>query len=154
MTLTSHYNDDKYIDGNIISLDSFTVKCWADYGIKSFELVKLNNKLRANVCCHGIKPSYTSPINIKTAEGKCDDSNLYSSSFPCLIGILVGSKAKENNVDIGFPLRGFKYVVKSSGDYKTIYYEYSYSKLRNMKLLQDEIKETFKQLRDNNSQKD
>lgn len=161
LTLTTRYRGTVYISSNINTLNSFPVDCWADYGLKSFKLIPERSGyyssylLKREAVCHGIKPSYTSPINVVTEKGTCDTSNFYTSSHPCLFNILVGSTDIENDVDIGYPLRGFKYFVDNSYSqrYPTVYYKYSYAILRNMKVVKDFYSQKFQQLRDSNTQK-
>ena len=130
-------------------LNGFSVDCWADYGLNYFQLY-VKNGLNRYAFCHGIKPSYTSPLSIETEHkiGSID-------SLDALVDVTVGSTAQENDVDIGYPLRGFKYVVDTSSSYSnpTIYYVYSYSKLRNMKVVLDSYKQRFEELRNSNTQK-
>ena len=154
LTLTTNYRGTVYIRSSVTTLNGFPVDCWADYGLKSFKLfyerLYSGQALKRKAVCHGIKPSYTSPINVETEKLTCS-----ASSFNCYVGILVGSTAQENDVDIGFPLRGFKYVVDTSksSTNPTVYYKYSYAVLRNMKVVKDSYEQRFKQLRDSNTQK-
>ena len=160
-------NSKYYIQQSIKTLDTFNVDCWSDYGLRSFKLYSELTRQRTNyyyysdvyvlkreAICHGVKPSYTTPINVQTSKAVCDEYYSLKSSYSCLFDIVVGSTAKENDVDIGFPLRGFKYVIENSYQgYPIAYYLYSYSKLRNMKVVKDSYKQKFKQLRDSNTQK-
>ena len=142
-TLSSSYRI--YSDLNF--LNNFSIDCWADYGLNSFKIFK-NNVLQSNTICKGTKPSYTTPINIATESKKC-----YYNSIDCLFDVRVGVTDEENDVDIGYPLRGFKYVVQSSGSNNVIaYYLFSYSKLRNMKIVRDSYQQRFEQLRNSNTQ--
>lgn len=163
VTLYSKSNNNVYIQQSVRSLNNFNVDCWSDYGLKSFKLyLELYNQhsyyygetylLKREAVCHGVKPSYTTPINIETVKARCDENYPLYSAYSCLFDIVVGSTATENDVDIGFPLRGFKYMIEGSYN-PTAYYLYSYSKLRNMKVVKDSYEQKFKQLRDSNTQK-
>ena len=165
--LTTTSNSKYYVQPSIKSLDSFSVDCWSDYGLRSFKLyTELTRQpygyyysevyqLKKEAICHGVKPSYTTPINVQTTKAVCEEYYSLKSSYSCLFDIVVGSTATENDVDIGFPLRGFKYIIENSQyqGYPTGYYLYSYSKLRNMKVVKDSYEQKFKQLRDSNTQK-
>ena len=137
-----------YINSKISYLNNYPVDCWADYALNSFVLF-FNNGLRRQTSCKGIKPSFTSMVNIRTESKQCN-----INSFDCLFDIKVGSTAQENDVDIGYPLRGFKYIVENNNyNYPTVYILYSYSKLRNMQVVRDSYKQRFEQLRNSNTQK-
>ena len=76
------------------------------------------------------------------------------TTMDALLDVLVGRTDKENDVDVGFPLRGFKFVVESSSSSNpNVYFKYSYAILRNMKELRDSYKQRFEQLRNGNTQK-
>ena len=142
---------------NINALNNFNVSCWSDYGINSFKLFMESSSssfLYMETKCHGLKSSYTTPINVETKRALCEKSNPLNSTYSCLFDIVVGSTATENNVDIGFPLRGFRYIIEDSQTYPTVYYLYSYAKLRNMKVIKDLYEQKFKQQLENNDQKD
>ena len=109
----------------------------------------LRAELKRATYCHGLKTTYTSQLTYYS-EGKTCGYN----SFDALFDVVVGSQEKENDVDIGYPLRGFKYVVDTSKNAynPTVYYVYSYSKLRNMKVVLEDYKKRFEELRKNNDQ--
>ena len=138
-----------YINSEINYLNNYPVDCWVDYALNSFALY-FSNGLKRLTSCKGIKPSFTSQVNVKTVSKTCD-----YRTFDCLFDIKVGRTDEENDVDIGYPLRGFKYIVDSSRNnyYPTVYILYSYSKLRNMQIVKDSYKQRFEQLRNSNTQK-
>ena len=73
-----------------------------------------------------------------------------------LVGIVVGSQETEDDENIAYPLRGFKYKVDTtySKEKPTVSHEYGYSILRNMKNEYESAKQTFESLRNSNTQKD
>ena len=147
---TNNINSDNvYIQTNIKTLNGFTLQCSVDYGLNNFGIYQKSNKLERNAYCHGLKTTYTSTLKFETPRKTCS-----YNSFDALFDVVVGSTEKENDVDIGFPLRGFKYVVDTSKSTNnpSVYYVYSYSKLRNMKVVLDDYKKRFEQLRKNNDQ--
>ena len=156
VTLTKRKNT-AFNDQNINTLNNLIVSCWSDYGLNSSKLYTKNSgtnlALEGEAKCHGLKSSYTTPINVSTTRASCEKSNPLKSTYSCLFDIIVGSNATENDVDIGFPLRGFEYIIDNS-PYPNAYYLYSYSKLRNMKVIKDSYKLKFKQQRENNTQND
>ena len=149
LTLTVNHTltSSRRIYGSLNYLNSISIDCWADYGLNSFKIFK-SNGLQSNTICKGTKPSYTTPINIATESKTCN-----VNTMDCLFDVRVGVTDEENDVDIGYPLRGFKYVVQSSysGD-ATVHYLFSYSKLINMKIVKDSYQQRFEQLRNSNTQ--
>ena len=151
LTLTSNhtFSSNWGISSNLNFLNDFSIDCWADYGLNSFRIFK-SNGLKSNTICKGTKPSYTTPFNIATEPKKCN-----SNSIDCLFDVRVGVTDEENDVNIGYPLRGFKYIVQYESSYSNnviAYYLFSYSKLRNMKIVRDSYKQKFEQLRNSNTQ--
>ena len=147
---TSNINSDSfYIQTNLKTLNGFTLSCQVDYGLNTFGIYQKGTKLERNTYCHGLKSSYTSTLIYETTRKTCS-----YSTFDALFDVVVGSQEKENDVDIGYPLRGFKYVVDTSKSAynPTVYYVYSYSKLRNMKVVLEDYKKRFEELRKNNDQ--
>lgn len=147
---TNYVNTENYyIQSNIRALNGFTLQCSVDYGLNTFGIYQKSNKLERNAYCHGLKTSYTSTLKFETTRKTCS-----YSTFDALFDVVVGSTETENDIDIGYPLRGFKYVVDTSRSTSnpTVYYVYSYSKLRNMKVVLDDYKRRFKELRKNNDQ--
>ena len=147
---TNYVNSQSFfVQQSIKTLNDFTLQCSVDYGLNTFGIYQKLNKLERNAYCHGLKTSFTSTLKYETTKKSCS-----YNSFDALFDVVVGSTATENDVDIGYPLRGFKYVVDSSRSsmYPTVYYVYSYSKLRNMKVVLDNYKKRFEELRKNNDQ--
>ena len=138
-----------YINTNLKSLNDFTLECFVDYGLNNFIIYQKSNKLERIANCHGLKTTLTTTLKYATSPKTC-----YYTTFDALFDVVVGSTEKENDVDIGYPLRGFKYVVDTSRNYyyPTVYYVYSYSKLRNMKVVLEDYKKRFEELRKNNNQ--
>ena len=147
--ISTHQWTYNYINSAITYLNNYPVDCWADYALNAFVLF-FSNGLKRQTSCKGIKPSFTSLVNVRTESKQCN-----INSFDCLFDIKVGSTEQENDVDIGYPLRGFKYVVETRNNYNypTVYILYSYSKLRNMQVVRDSYKQRFEQLRNSNTQK-
>ena len=107
-----------------------------------------SSELKRATKCHGFKTTYTSKM-IYTNTPKAYAYN----SFDALFDAVLGRTDQEDDVNIGYPLRGFKYVVDSSNyNYATVYYVYSYSILRNMKVVKDESIKKFESLRKSNTQ--
>ena len=73
-----------------------------------------------------------------------------------LVDIVVGSQEIEDDENIAYPLRGFKYNVDTTSceEKPTVSYLYGYSILRNMKKEYESAKQTLKALRKNNTQTD
>ena len=138
-----------YITTNLKGINEFTLQCALDYGLNKFGIYQKSNKLDRYTYCHGLKASFTSTLKYATSAKTCS-----YSTFDALFDVVVGSQEIENDVDIGYPLRGFKYVVDTSRNYyyPTVYYVFSYSKLRNMKIVKDDYKRRFEELRKNNNQ--
>ena len=143
-TLT--YNSRIY--GTLKYLNGIAVDCWVDYGLNSFKIF-VNNGLKSNTICKGTKPSFTTPMNVATATNTCN-----ANSIECLIDVRVGVTDEENDTVVGYPLRGFKYVVEKDYYSNSVraYYLFSYSKLRNMKIVRDTYQQKFEQLRNSNTQ--
>ena len=147
----SSYNKIKTtLQSYIQALNQYSLECDVDYGLNSFKLYISQGLIKRDTFCHGLKATYTSKTVIATTGNIA-----YYGSMDGLTNILVGRTDTENDVDIGFPLRGFQYVVDSSKStyYPTIYYLYSYSKLRNMAVVADAYKKKFQELRNANTQK-
>ena len=147
---TNYFNSENYIiQTNLRTLNGYTLQCSVDYGLNKFGLYQKGTKLERNAYCHGLKTTYTSTLKYETPRKQCS-----TSTFEALFDVVVGSQEQENDVDIGYPLRGFKYVVDSSRSLynPSVYYIYSYSKLRNMKVVLDDYKKRFEVLRKNNDQ--
>ena len=126
-----------YIQSSIKTLNGFSLECFVDYGLNTFGMYQtgtyLKPELKRATYCHGLKTTYTSQLTYYS-EGKTCGYN----SFDALFDVVVGRTDQEDDVNIGYPLRGFKYVVDSSNyNYATVYYAYSYSILRNMKVVRD-----------------
>ena len=134
---------------NLKNLNNVDLQCNVDYGINKFKITKISNKLNKYSYCHGLKTTFTSTLKYATSAKTCS-----YSTFDALFDVVVGSQEIENDVDIGYPLRGFKYVVDTSRNYyyPTVYYVFSYSKLRNMKIVKDDYKRRFEELRKSNNQ--
>ena len=151
LTLYSTYKYSITIQENIRTLSDYPVDCWLDYGMNSFKLYNDGGILRREAVCHGLKPKYSTKIEIKTEEGTA-----LATRMDGLVGIVVGSQETEDDENIAYPLRGFKYKVDTtySKEKPTVSYEYGYSILRNMKNEYESAKQTFESLRNSNTQKD
>ena len=150
VTLTTDFQWTNYnINNYITSLNGFEISCWPDYSLKSFVLFYYNG-LKRNALCHGAKASYTTTVTIETEKKSASRTTMDG-----LFDIMVGRTDQETDVNVGFPLRGFKFVIDSSKsrDNPTVYFNYSYSVLRNMKVVRDSYKARFEQLRNSNTQK-
>ena len=150
VTLNNNYYYNTVPSTNLRSINNFEVNCWVDYGLKSFQLYIYNNALKRNAICHGLKTTYCTKLIVET-EHRIG----YYNSFDSLAGVLVGRTDQETDDVIGYPLRGFKYVVDTSSNYyyPTVYYVYAYAKLRNMKNVYEEYAKKFDQQRKSNTQK-
>jgi len=150
VTLRSTYRYSINIQENIRTLSNYPVECWVDYGLMSFILYNDNGVLRREAVCHGLKSKYSTKVEIQTAK-----VTALATKIDGLVGITVGSTAKEDDDNIAYPLRGFKYNidVSSSREKPTVSYIYAYSILRNMKTVKENAKATFEQLRNGNTQK-
>ena len=151
LTLVSTYKYTVNINENIRTLSNYPVECWVDYGLMSFQLLNDNGVLRREALCHGLKSKYGTKINIQTST-----ITARATSIDGLVGIIVGSTAEENDDNIAYPLRGFRFKIDTSSnvDRPTVSYEYGYSILRNMKVVKQNAKATFENLRNSNTQKD
>ena len=150
LTLFSTYRYTITIQENIRTIDQYPVDCWIDYGLIGFYLYNDNGVLRREAICHGLKSSYTSKIEVATAS-----VTALATTMDGLIDIVVGSTATEDNVNIAYPLRGFKYNIdtSSSKERPRVSYKYGYSILRNMKDVKQYYDEAFERLRNGNTQK-
>lgn len=140
------------IQSSIKTLNGFVLECFVDYGLNTFGMYEEKNyyssELKRATKCHGLKTTYTSTLIVTTEPKSCA-----YNSFDALFDVVVGRTDEEDDVNIGYPLRGFKYVVDSSNyNYATVYYVYSYSILRNMKVVKDEYIKKFEALRKSNTQ--
>ena len=158
LTLTTSY-DGSYTQGispHLSYINGLSCDCWPDYGLHNFTILVYNvgygnYNINRRALCHGIKSSYTSPMNIQTQPRT---GNAYS--LDTFVDVLVGSTEQETDEIIGYPLRGFKYVVnynRWNTNEVTTYYIYSYAKLRNMKVVRDSYQQRFEELRKSNTQK-
>lgn len=150
LALSSAYKYDISIQENIRTLSDYPVECSVDYGLTSFKLYS-DNGLNRLAVCHGLKAKSTTKTEIKTST-----VSALAIKMDGLVGITVGSTATEDNDNIAYPLRGFKYNidVSSSKEKPTVSYYYSYSILRNMKTEYESAKSTFESLRNSNTQTD
>lgn len=149
VTLKSTYDWKSFKKTDYISsLNDKEVSCTADYALNSFQL-SLGNGLTRLCYCKGVKPSSVTTMTVETKKKAAS-----RTTMDALFDVLVGRTDKENDVDVGFPLRGFKFVVESSSSSNpNVYFKYSYAILRNMKELRDSYKQRFEQLRNGNTQK-
>lgn len=150
VTLTSTHRYTINIQENIRTLSDYPVECWVDYGLISFTMYDNSGVLTRQTICHGLKSSYSTKIEIKTAT-----VTALATKIDGLVGITVGSTAKEDNVNVAYALRGFKYIVdvSSSNEKPKVSYVYAYSILRNMKIVKENAEATFERLRNSNTQK-
>ena len=150
LTLYSSYRYTINIEENIRTLSNYPVECWVDYGLMSFMLYNDNGALKREAVCHGLKSKYSTRVDIKTRK-----VTSLATRIDGLIGITVGSTAKEDNDNIAYPLRGFRYDidVSSSKEKPTVSYIYAYSILRNMKTVKQNAAAIFERLRNSNTQK-
>ena len=150
LTLYSTYRYTINIQENIRTLNGYPVECWVDYGLMSFMLYNDNGVLRREAVCHGLKSKFSTPVNIQTGK-----VTALATRIDGLVDIVVGSTAKEDNENIAYPLRGFKYNidVSSSNEKPTVSYIYAYSILRNMKMVKQNAAAEFERLRSSNTQK-
>lgn len=148
-------NTDKYkyginIKRSINTLNGLPVKCALDYGINSFKMTSdKNGVIQRDLLCYGLKSIYSSGFTHETIRKNGD-----TYTIDALVDVLVGSNEYENDEVIGFPLRGFEYIVdvSSSQAYPTVYLKYGYSKLRNMGTVRNNYKSRFESLRKSNTQ--
>lgn len=149
--LNSNYYYSGLLTNNIKSINNFEVNCLLDYGLNSFQLYIYNNELKRYALCHGLKTTYCSKLSVETEH----KSGYYYTSFDALVGVKVGRTDQETDDVIGYPLRGFKYVIDNSRNnyYPTVYYVYAYAKLKNMKVVWEEHAKKFEQQRKSNTQK-
>ena len=151
LTLYSTYKYTVNIQENIRTLSNYPVECWVDYGLISFMLYNDNGILRREAVCHGLKSKFSTKVEIKT-----DSVAARATTIDGLVDITVGSTATEDDNNIAYPLRGFKYKIdtSSSNERPTVSYIYAYSILRNMKVVKENAQATFENLRNSNTQKD
>ena len=137
----------RYID----TLNDIPIACEPDYAINSFKLTNVNGVIQRDLTCYGLKSTGTTGFD-KESNRKTGDTFLLDT----LVDSVIGPENSENDDVIGYPLRGFKYIVDTSSNknYPTVYTKYSYSKLRNMKTVRDKYKEMFKKQREANTQAD
>ena len=135
---------------DIESLNDYEINCDVDYGLRGFEISVSDDCFKTIVYCNALKATYTSKLTFQT-------SPKYSGSFNIdgFFDVLVGRTDQENDVDIGYPLRGFKFVVYPSRDRRdpTVCFLYGYSKLKNMAVVADAYKKKFEEIRNTNNQK-
>ena len=138
------------IDNYITSANELEITCGPDFSLRSFKIYYDDNVPKTQSLCNGVKASYTTTWTIETEKKTAE-----KSTMDALFNVMVGRTDQENDVEVGFPLRGFKFVVDTSKskDNPTVYFKYSYSVLRNMKELRDSYKQRFEQLRNSNTQK-
>lgn len=154
LTLSTTFNGSygRRFNNHLYYINGLSVECWADYGLHKFQILAYSQYgyINREALCHGVKPSYTTTMSIKT---QTKTGNAYT--LDPFFDVVVGSTEKENDVDIGFPLRGFKYEITTyyNSDIVSAYYIYSYAKLRNMKIVRDSYKQRFEELRNSNTQK-
>ena len=148
---TGHKKHNFHLYNGIIQyLNDYELCCLVDYGLKGFHIFIADNILKTDVFCHGLKVTYTSKVMYATTAQLTSGNSLEG-----FFNILVGRTDTETDVDIGFPLRGFKFVVDTSKSryYPTVYFVYAYSKLRKMSVVADAYKKKFEELRNSNNQK-
>ena len=150
LTLYSTYRYSITIQENIRTLNQYPVECWIDYGLMAFYLYNDNGILRREAICHGLKSRYSTKMEIASST-----RTALATVIDGLVDIVVGSTATEDNTNIAYPLRGFKYNIDASASREkpTVGYIYAYSILRNMKEVKQYYKETFENLRNGNTQK-
>lgn len=155
-THTIGLNNYKEVDFS--TLESLEIDCTPEYGLNGFNLTTGRDYrgfpvLQKVNLCKPTKSSYVSQKNLKTQVKQSD-----YESLDCYVDILVGSTDKENEDDIGFPLRSFQFKYEVAGTYFNpyikCYYVYSTSKLKNMGKLKDERLKQFAELRKKNTQID
>ena len=129
---------------SLTKLNGVRFGCSVDYALKSFEIRKKGRQYEAYITGHGMKTSFQTKYNIQTEKRTGNMKTLKP-----LHNILIGRTDKETADIIGYPLRGFIYNVVGN----TLYFTYSYAKLKNMKPVLDSYKQRFKDLRDKNDQK-
>ena len=146
------YKESYAIKENIEFLNDFSAYCPLDFGLISFNLTNdsKGNLIEKLLCCP-LKPKYSTKVEIQTKEGTAN-----ATSLDGLVDIVVGSQETEDDENIAYPLRGFIYKVNttSSKEKPTVSYLYGYSILRNMKKEYESAKQTFENLRNNNTQID
>ena len=137
-------------EGMTEQLNDYEINCDVDYGLRGFEISVSDDCFKTIVYCNALKATYTSKLTFQT-------SPKYSGSFNIdgFFDVLVGRTDQENDVDIGYPLRGFKFVVYPWRDRRdpTVCFMYGYSKLKNMAVVADAYKKKFEEIRNTNDQK-
>ena len=148
---------------DIITLNSFTMKCSPEYSLNSFKIFIERNDYGRDVIkkvdnCKPHKASYVSKVIHRTEEKNGDPNSL-----DCFVDILVGSTEEENEQDVAFTLRGFKFMVEgyryldewyNYSNKRKCYYLYSYAKIKNMEKFKEERLKKFEELRNKNTQAD
>ena len=137
---------------NIKDLNNESIDCLVDWGLKSFRLYLNSGYVSHEGKCLGLKITTATGISIKSNIVKASVNTLDG-----LIGVFVGSTAKETDTNIGYPLRGFKIVVETINDSlsnASVYILYSYSKLRNMEKAQKSYQDQMANFRNKNNQLD
>ena len=150
LSLTSNYYYLAKIQDSIKYLHQLNVHCWVDYALGGFKFFQTGDYLNRTNWCQGIKASSSTKIDQKT---KIVAGSRYS--LTPLLNTVVGSTQEETEIDIGFPLRSFRFMVDTSksGYNPDVYFLYSYSKLKNMKKLKQDAQEKMAALRKKNTQK-
>jgi len=145
-------------DVDFSTIASLEMDCSPEYGLNGFNITIAEEYygfpvLQKVNLCKPTKSSYVSKKELKTEVKQAD-----SLSLDCYVDILVGSSDEENEDNIGFPLRSFKFkyetVKNRRNSYTRCYYIYSTSKLKNMGKLKDERLKQFAELRNRNTQVD
>jgi len=148
---------------DIITLNSFTMECSPEYSLNSFKIFIERNDYGRDVIkkvdnCKPHKASYVSKVIHRTEEKNGDPNSL-----DCFVDILVGSTEEENEQDVAFTLRGFKFMVEgyryldewyNYSNKRKCYYLYSYAKIKNMEKFKEERLKKFEELRNKNTQAD
>ncbi len=144
---------------DIITLNSFTMECSPEYSINSFKIFLEKNDYGREIIkkvdnCKPHKASYVSRVTYKTEE-----KFGYPNSLDCFVDILVGRIDEENEQNIAFTLRGFKFIVEANRylgqrNSRRCYYLYSYATIKNMEKFKEERLKKFEELRNKNTQAD
>ena len=149
-TLTKTLHNEVEVKSSIGKLDGVNFSCWVDYGINGFEMIKdSNKKFRAITYCEGLKSKETY-LGIKTNKVKKKEK-----SMEPLVDVRVGPTFSENDANIAYVLKSFKYDVSTSfwSSNAEVRYIYDYTILRNMRSVAQNYKASFERLRKGNNQK-
>lgn len=149
-TLTVTLHNDVDVKSSIGKLDGVKFSCWVDYGINGFEMIKdSKTKFRAITYCKGLKSKETY-LGIKTNKVKKKEK-----SMEPLVDLRVGPTSSENDENIAYVLKSFKYDVSTSflSSKAEVRYIYDYTILRNMRSVAQNYKASFERLRKGNNQK-